>query len=142
MSNTNIWADISDGIAMVSNAIRGVTNAFANPQPPLGMNPGFDVNMSRRDLPMYQNPVYSTPQYYAPPSGFINMAPPVQSMPVAYPYIPGMTDPRYGMSGAYPPSSYSMNVNGINPYCQLPTYTSPFPNNVVYGYPGGNNYGY
>lgn len=149
MLNTNIWTDISDGMNIVSNALRGIGSMFGPQNQMMGNAPQMDINMSRRDLPCYQQP---NPNCWTIP--MTSTMPYNYPTPAYTPYIPGITDPRYGMPSAsmidnrnmyYPQQSMSMNVNpNTNMYCQLPQYQSPFMNNnnTIYGYPSGGRYGY
>lgn len=164
MMNTNIWTEISNGMDIVSNALRGIS-AMLNgpqlqgyPQPVMGP-PNVDVNMSRRDLPENQQPQYMgyyNNNYNMPNAPYINNygypAPPQNQMYT--PPIPGMSDPRYGIQpmNTRDPWFFGMNNNYMNAnpntgmYYNLPTYTSPFQQqnatNTVYGIPGGGSYGY
>ena len=146
MLNTNIWTDISDGINIVSNALRGIGTMFG-PQQQMGTPPQMDMNMSRRELPCYQQPNYNmNPNCWSNPMTNMQYG---FTAPVYTPYIPGITDPRYGilpqttMGQYYQQSNMYANPN-TNMYCQLPQYQSPFMNNnnTVYGYPSGGRYGY
>ena len=145
MLNTNIWTDISDGMNIVSNALRGISSMLNGPQPTMGNVPQMDMNMSRRDLPCYQTPNYNMNPYCGTPmvSNGMNMY--GGYVPTTYsPYIPGISNPNYGVAPTYINNQY-MNANpNTNMYCQLPQYQSPFMNNntTVYGYPSGGTYGY
>ena len=148
MLNTNIWTDISEGMNIVSNALRGIGSMFSLQNQTMGVPPQMDINMSRRDLPCYQQP---NPNCWT--MSMTSTMPFNYPAPVYTPYIPGITDPRYGMPNPsmvdnrnmyYPQQTMNMNVNpNANMYCQLPQYQSPFMNNnTVYGFPSGGRYGY
>lgn len=159
-NSSSLLSNISDGMAIVSDAIRSVNHAM-NGQPNMGYcNTGIDMNMSRRDLPCYQNPMYNSnagiPNQYCnnpyplPVYGYPNgYAQPMMS------YIPGKTDPRYGMAPSIYDNRGPMNYNPpymttpntgsmTNGYFSMQTYTSPFmnQNTTMYGYPYGGKYGY
>lgn len=167
MLSSSILSSISDGMAIVSDAIRNV-NLAMNGQPATQAgywgycnNAGVDMNTSRRDLPCYQTPMYNPGipnQYYTNPSvtnpvyGYPNNP---YSVPIMN--IPGKTDPSYGLAPSICDNRGPMNYKG-NPfvtqntgsmttgYFSLPNYTSPFMVNngiaPLYGYPYGGKYGY
>lgn len=159
MYNSSIWSNISDGMAIVSDAFRTVGNVLngSQPQPQGYGNNGLDINMSRRDLPCYQPQMYNIgipANYYTPPvtPSPYNMYYGGYTQPVpTMTYIPGMSDPNYGMGpsifdsrggyGYIPNTSYNPMQNN---YVPLQTYQSPFMtnNNTITGYPNGGRYGY
>lgn len=153
LGTNNIWTNIGDCMMIAGNAIRNVTNALNGPNYNMvDPSSGFDMNMSRRDLPCYQNNAYYNAANY---NGYYNMPQQVSNLYNPYyppqapsTYIPGISDPKYGVApstydnhGAYYQQSQSyMNVNpNAGMYVPLQRYVSPFNNT---GYPMGGYYGY
>lgn len=159
--NANICNNIADGLDIVSRAIRGI-NGVINPQKPIPVDPAWyngnvngniNINMSRRDLPTNQYPYNA--QY--PSSYYMNQYPQYGYYQPSTNYVPGVSNPNYGMNpfnnyGLYGNNPYVGNMGMYSNYnytAPLPTYTSPFQNsnsnsnsNTIYGHPSGGNYGY
>lgn len=140
-TNSNVWTTICDCIDIASRAIREMSSSVYT-QP----NGAPAPHTSRRDM-YVQQPTYGypnpyqryAPQYYQQQYYQAPYQQPAQ-MNSYYGYIPGKTDPGYGLDpnryGAY---NYSTNNYGGYPY-QMQTYSYGYGGQPTSG--GTSYYGY